>query len=595
MEFATVPSHNPPTMQIAAAPRLRGLVLPVEDVVRRDVLLLGTLLFLGALVPIVLGSAAGSLDIPRNDDWSFRRIALDLYRTGHIQFDSVAEPILLGQLLLVQPLLWLTKGSSSAFALAGMTLAVLSTVTVYGLARLLLTPARSFLVTVSVVLFPGFLAYVTSFMTDVPAMTAQLGAVAVAVWAMKQDPVSRRGLAVAMVIAVVAFSIRQVGLAAVVTVAVAAIARNPRRVDGWLLGICGVAACLAVVAVRTMIPGDPSAVSAQLAFATRIPLAAATVGLMALPAALVSIALNRHAWRWRDAASGGLVGGALAFAIVARWIRFGEFPDALIGNLTSQLGVLDVLDVTGGRPYLFTDGFWTAINLLGVVGIVVLAATLSAMGGAYLRARGTTAGQTGLIRDLATPFGVVASFVLIDAAGLIARGATGMLFDRYLWSLVPALAILLLVPLPAPRGSDEQRQAMWGNVFRPLTLVPLTVLTLQGIVAVILMLNAFAFDAARWHAGETLVSVGLDARTVDAGYEWVGSNATTPANMANPGHGVPPYRGWWPQLQVCGLVTASPVPPGGDRLVAIQSYRLYLFAGPDAPLYLYRSTGPACS
>jgi hypothetical protein len=593
MIFETDRAHNPPTMQIAAAPRLRSLWLPVEVVVRRDVLLLGTLLFLGALVPIVLGSAAGSLDIPRNDDWSFRRIAMELHRSGRIAFDSVAEPILLGQLVLVQPFLWLTKGGSSAFALAGMTLSVLSTLTVYGLARLLLTPARSFLATLSVVLFPGFLAYVTSFMTDVPAMTAQLGAVALAVWALKQEPASRRGLAAAMLVAVLAFSIRQVGLAAVGAVAVAAIAREPRRRSGWSIAIAGVAGCAAIVAARLAIPGDPSAVAPQLAFAMRIPLAAGTVGLMALPAALVSLVLNRGAWRWQDAARGGLIGAGLAFAIGARWVRFDEFPNALIGNLTSQLGVLDVLDLTGGRPYLFTDTFWTVINLLGVAGIVVLGVALGGMAGVYVRAHPQD--RAGRMRDFGTPLGVVAAFTLVDVAGLLGRGATGMVFDRYLWSLLPALAILLLAPVPAASRSAGPRQAMWGNVFRPLTLVPLTVVTLQAIVALILMLNSFAFDAARWHAGETLVSVGLDARTVDAGYEWVGSNATMPADMTNPGHGVPPYRGWWPQLQVCGLVTASPVAPRHDHLVAIESYQLYLFAGPDVPLYLYRSSAAGCA
>ncbi len=70
-------------------------------------------------MPLLLGAASGAVEIARNDDWSYRRIALELWQTGKLVFDNVAAPMLIGQILLVQPLLWLIHGDSLAFAIGG--------------------------------------------------------------------------------------------------------------------------------------------------------------------------------------------------------------------------------------------------------------------------------------------------------------------------------------------------------------------------------------------------------------------------------------------------------------------------------------------
>jgi hypothetical protein len=99
-------------MAHAPALRVERWTIPAERWIRNELVLVGGLIVLGTLLPLILGGASGALDLPRNDDWSFRRTALELWRTGHLTFDTVAAPILIGQVLLVQPLLWLTRAAS---------------------------------------------------------------------------------------------------------------------------------------------------------------------------------------------------------------------------------------------------------------------------------------------------------------------------------------------------------------------------------------------------------------------------------------------------------------------------------------------------
>ena len=55
-------------------------------------------------------------------------------------------------------------------------------------------------------------------------------------------------------------------------------------------------------------------------------------------------------------------------------------------------------------------------------------------------------------------------------------------------------------------------------------------------VATVITLNADAYDAARWSAGDKAVAAGVPATMVDAGFEWVGSHQSA---VALPGRRVP--------------------------------------------------------
>ena len=64
------------------------------------------------------GLAAGSQDLPRHDDWVYRRIALDLASRGVLSLHSVTT-MLVGQIILVQPFLRIFGLQSAAFSAFG--------------------------------------------------------------------------------------------------------------------------------------------------------------------------------------------------------------------------------------------------------------------------------------------------------------------------------------------------------------------------------------------------------------------------------------------------------------------------------------------
>ena len=110
------------------------------------------------------------------------------------------------------------------------------------------------------------------------------------------------------------------------------------------------------------------------------------------------------------------------------------------------------------------------------------------------------------------------------------------------------------------------------------------------------MLNSFAFDAARWKAGNRLVQTGLAPELVDAGWEWVG--------LYQPGWQVgyqlvptrTYYERLWPGRRQCGIATSvQGDAPSGSTLVGTVPYSLFLIAGPVEQIYLYRVPEATCA
>ena len=89
--------------------------------------------------------------------------------------------------------------------------------------------------------------------------------------------------------------------------------------------------------------------------------------------------------------------------------------------------------------------------------------------------------------------------------------------------------------------------------------------------------------------------MGYDARTVDAGYEWVGSHGSGVRT-----HRAPRRINWWDDIwasfRPCAFLSNSPVDLAGYRLVRVNAsaYRQYLFFGPAQPLYLYGALTDDC-
>jgi hypothetical protein len=122
-------------------------------------------------------------------------------------------------------------------------------------------------------------------------------------------------------------------------------------------------------------------------------------------------------------------------------------------------------------------------------------------------------------------------------------------------------------------------------------------LGLLACLSLVFLLNADAFDAARWRAGEALVARGYRPETVDAGPEWVGSYPTGLAAAAEPlPNALTWWQSWWPDFRMCAFVASTAQDDPRYRLLEVRehAYRLYLIAGDRKPLYLYAVDDPAC-
>ena len=75
---------------------------------------MATLGLAGIGIPLWMAAAAGTIGLPGNDDWIYMRAASSLFRTGNIDMPGHTAASV-GQLALVQPLLWLSGGDPCAF------------------------------------------------------------------------------------------------------------------------------------------------------------------------------------------------------------------------------------------------------------------------------------------------------------------------------------------------------------------------------------------------------------------------------------------------------------------------------------------------
>ena len=560
----------------------------IRSLRRIDAALILGLVLVAAVIPLLTSAFAGSLEIPRNDDWSYRRIAQVFADTGRLEMDGAAETTLIGQILLTQPLVWLSSGQPLGFAVAGFLFAITAAIGAYALARQLLPPRRAIVAALMLPLFPGYLAYATSYMNDVPALAAQFGCVALGAFAISRRPLSFGWLVVAVGVGCLAFSIRNFGLAAPVAVLTGALFAQPRRPRNWVLSVGAAGVCVGIQMFRSSLPGQLGHVGLDIGFAAQIPTALVTVALVALPACLVAIAISGRYWRRRDIGLGLIVGLIVVALHVARWVRLGTFPQALMRNLVTQQGAPDAGYVLGQRPVLFDESAWAALNLIALASVVVVAGAAFGVMGMYAR---SSAGSSW--RRLAwagTPQGVVAVFTLLAAGGLALVSLVLPVFDRYLWPILPPLAAILMADPPAGSRAVET-PSHWAWMTGAAAIADVGLL---AIVAGIFMTNTNAFDAARWTAGDRLVSAGISANQIDAGYEWVGFHATQTPDPTAPEPGPIWYRGWWRGFEACGVASSGPVDLEDGVLVGKVPYRLELVVGPVVELWLYKIESSAC-
>ena len=482
---------------------------------RTDAFVVLGLVAVGAIVPLLTSALAGTLEVPRNDDWSYRRIAADLASTDQLKLDGAAWTMLVGQVVLTQPLLWLSGGQPWAFTVAGFAFAVTAVIASYALGRQFLPPLRAGLVAAILPLFPGYLAYATSYMNDVPALATQFIAIALGATALARRPVAFRRLVATALIGCLAFSMRHFALAAPASIALVALLAEPRRPRAWLLVCVTGAVCLTLLVWRSSLPGQIGGLVLDTTFASRLPSAIVTIAFVLLPASIVAIATTGRHWSRRHVLLGALIGEVFVALWVAPMIP--AIPDALMENLATRWGVPAHGYLMGSRPVLIPQFPWAILNAVALLSIVIGAASIAGAAGLGLSRSGASLRRPLVAAGSARSLLLI--FIVLTGAGLALFGVFFPLYDRYLWPMVPVLAVLMI----SPTGAEARAQRPFPRRVMAASLIAsCMVLAAFGLT---LMANSHAFDAARWRAGERLLEEGVPADQIDAGYEWVG---TTP-------------------------------------------------------------------
>jgi hypothetical protein len=568
----------------AAASRAASPSIAKRARLAADAAAVATLLLLGVVLPLAIGVAAGSLEVARNDDGAYRRVALEFAQTGRLSFDSRA--MLFGQVVVTQPLLWLF-GQPAGFVAAGVLFAAGAVLSAYTLARQLLSSVPAAAAACLLLLFPGYLAYATSYMTDAPALALQMLSLALGVVALKRPASRDRWLVAAVIAGCGGVAFRDFAIAAPAAVVAAAILAEPRHARAWALGVLTAGWYGALVLLRGALTQQGADAFHLGAWGLAAVTAMAIVALVLLPVVLWRAPIWLRESRRFDLAVGIELALVYAATRAVGWYQGqGEVP-VILPNLASQWGAPQRDVAAGARPLLFDDTLWACLILLVLAATVVSAAAYAGLAGSWLRRSPRASGvRLQVLRRLGSPSGLLGLYVLAVVAGVTAYGFVLPLYDRYLWPLVVPMAILLL------RGRRAE-PTVHGSAARWLArLGAAAVAAVLASVSFGLAANSNAFDAALASGGQALVAAGIPADEIDAGYTWMNGHAN--GAVWGSGQVSASYRAFWPDFRQCGLVTSDAAVPQNARLVTTVSYRLFLFGGAPETLYAFAFEGPGC-
>lgn len=519
---------------------------------------------LGVVVPTVLSGATGSLSIPHNDTWAFSRSAQIFAHTGEFHLFNWNDMALVGSYVPLGPL----ASSIVAQQLYMAVLALIGLAAFFDLARGVVGARRGALGTVLVALWPGYGLLGTSLMTDIPAFAAVCVSLALGRRAYLRGSL-------------------------------------PLLLVSTLAGLWGItsreqaAAAPAVILGTALLKRD-----LRERFGLR-RLIAVTVGLLVL-AGLFEL--------WRRGLAGG---GAPPFTNV------GTPSIGTLGSTVLECGLTVALPLTPGVLLAARVRQWAPwvriVALAVLVGLVAGVLTGHGFAGNYLEPSGAYPEAYLGPHDLFIPtpaYDVLLAFACVSGAllaglvldrvrrlplelalfGALTVLGTGfevvqghLVYDRYLLPLTVTLVpLVLLDPLRCARPN------MLHTARRAAAAA--TAVVLAGAMT-LLGADAFAFDAANWHAAQHLVSAGkADAPHVDAGLDWTGYHS--PDGMQDTKDpdtepGIDGADGYLGIDHPCYLIAAQPQTVAGWSLEGTWTYHQYGL-GPARKLLIYRTTAATC-
>jgi hypothetical protein len=550
-------------------------VSPAPDRIgRKDVIAMAALVLVGVGIPLWLAASAGVIGLPSNDDWVYMRAATNLYRDGVIDVPGHSASFV-GQLGLVQPFLWLSRGEPWGFHAFGLAMTAIGLVATYLLARRFVGIGAAVFVVLLILATPGFARESVSFMTDVPAFSLAMLCLLLGTLSLQGVGV-RWTLVGSVVIGVIAVSIREFMIAAPIAILAVAWIRSHGRERIWLavLSLLLAIGVVAVLRVSGSVSGHGGPTSLRPLGLIDLGPAFATLAAILLPVTLLFVVP-----RLRSVSAGlVIVAAALGCLLVLD-------PDGpLLGNLWTESGLGADQLLTGSRDPILGPAAWQFSRQLALFAAILAAIVGLVWAQRHFAGVRSISSARRRVIDIARSREAPLILFLVGYAGeLILYGLVGGLFDRYLYPMVPVAAILVLRWTSQPFGTGRTH-ALAHLAFAWL-----------AVSAFLIAANSVAYDAARNREGEAAIAMGYDPQTVDAGYEWVGSHGTGTQQVFDP-TGLNWWQAIWTSFRPCAVLSNSQEELDGFRLIRANesAYRQFLLFGPDEPLYLYAALTGNC-
>lgn len=497
--------------------------------------------------------------VPQADDWSYVKSALTLDRTGHLVLQGWGQMFLLGQLVTAQPFLWIFGAHPFTLEIYGAATAALWLGCASHLGARCVGQRRAFLLIVALAVWPGMGVLTASFMTDTPSAGSSLLCVVLGISSIERR--SRLRLAGALAAGLLAFTIREQLVVALVAVAVGALTVHGVSRRFRFEAVLGTVTVLVVGGVLDHVRHKmPGADVAPFSFATlqfnHVPPSLVpclfTIGLAVAPLAFWTLfTLRARDLRDLGRLSGWLV-GVIALGYVEHW-NFAAVPTVTLRNYVLPNGSFAGVAV-GAAPPIMEPRVWHLLQIIAMLSSIVLMGEV----GARLRSLDRLVASCRAGKPLGIVLTVYSILLVILVVGLAFGGQVQ--FDRYLLPLFPGAGLLLLRP------STYRFVTTRSKVLRiPLAAATAAAVILLTAVSLNMTVSTDVRDGAIWRAATRLKSAGVPAEMINAGLNWNGYYATTTTDRAVAALEVDQYAGqhWthvFPQASDCYVVTLDLVP-----------------------------------
>ena len=487
-----------------------------------------------------------------SDDWAFARGAIWFANGNGIHYSKWASMPQLGQWIWSAPFLWVANVVPHfALRVSVIVLSWLGLVSFYALLRQEKMSAQlAGFASCVLAMNPLFFVSQGTYMTDVPALS--FGLIALNAYARAISQRDFRWLLLAVIVALLGVTTRQTLIAVPLVAGLLLFVRFPklRFQPIWILSVAlPVLVCLVTsywFAQRTDITPMQLNLRAK-ALLFRPFLALHWCGLLVLP--LCWLNWRERSWTIYGAALVAMLLGASAVFHWGNSLPYGGIFPYSAGMLSPWGTNADGL-MLGERSIVLSQTLRIVLTILGCVGGAEILAALMAS-----------------VRGRALP-GLLALFTALQFLLLLLLPPT---MDRYFEVLFPGALALLVI-----RGTE------W-NFQLPRMLAVL----FSGLIAVALMHDWLAWNAARWELGRQAVANKLIAPTdIEGGFEWDGwfTSADPQRPLANPERTQPANetaglnlllsRYYFPAVNGRYALSFSKLPE--SEIIGARSYQLWL-------------------